>query len=695
MPLLRRFIEIQSDLRCEAISTHTPTETPVFKLDVVQSTHVDTPSFSVMTYNVCPISILLNDGSLQGSDQHLKSANHFKWKKRRDSFMKELKQYQPDILCLQEIQTWKDNGHWADLLLDLGYDYDVYCPSKPRPTLSYQSNGFNRNFYGQAIAWKKNKFRRVAYEPFFFDKAPQSHPTDITPFTGAMIQFSMLEYLYEPPPLQQTPLNKNQKESVIPECELEVDYFDDVYCDEDGFEDEENDLKLTSNDGDCISAACATYPFKVKNTYSMPRFAIFVVNTKFLDLKGFDYERLRMFYVLLSQLELFQAIHQPLFCKATKSIPSNFPHVICGDFGFSPSSLIYQKLLQKKIDPSLMAPFERSEKDAIQRAHRLGFNETPMPWFPSQTNTMSSSSRDGRYESPRNGFAKSSPHFSPLSFFPLDLVPSSFMGSMDVAPRNKLPLKLLMESIDELAYRFQFYSAYRGYEFLNECHEMEQKILTLRKKTNEKNIQREWAPIGSETHAWGNSSSTWGSEPTNAWSTSMHSSGGWGNNSSSAWGSEPTNDWSTSMPSNLGWGNSSSNNEIPFKPEPEKNLEKPIYPNESVDVDIDRLKRELKKIAIIDQMAEEDSYSGEPSFSCFMDSRLESSDFIFYSSIHSRSVEKKKLYSSDNESRFELFPTHILSMPNKAEVEKGIPNDVFPSDHICLVAKFNVHIKSK
>ncbi|KAI9139823.1 Endonuclease/exonuclease/phosphatase [Paraphysoderma sedebokerense] len=99
-----------------------------------------------------------------------------KWKLRKQNLLNELKAYDADICCLQELDQF---DYWGPEFEKMGYD-----------VLYHKKDGGQ---HGLGILWKRNRFNLIASEMIQLDNSPLTHPTPVYPITQNIALLAFLK----------------------------------------------------------------------------------------------------------------------------------------------------------------------------------------------------------------------------------------------------------------------------------------------------------------------------------------------------------------------------------------------------------------------------------------------------------------------------------------------------------------------
>ncbi|KAJ1547204.1 RNA exonuclease ngl2 [Nowakowskiella sp. JEL0078] len=133
--------------------------------------------FTVLSYNILAQCLVRRTLYPHSSKEALKG------KIRIPRVLNEILTLEPDIACLQELDCFESD--FVEKISAAGYDY-VYHKKNPEKI----DTG-----HGLGIFWKKDKFEKYEYFPFFFDKSELTNPTTLSPETGNICQILGLKII--------------------------------------------------------------------------------------------------------------------------------------------------------------------------------------------------------------------------------------------------------------------------------------------------------------------------------------------------------------------------------------------------------------------------------------------------------------------------------------------------------------------
>ncbi|KAI7869745.1 Endonuclease/exonuclease/phosphatase [Spinellus fusiger] len=128
-----------------------------------------TCTLSVMTYNILAQNLVKRE-------LFPYSGSMLKWKTRRRMVYEDIAQYQPDIMCLQEVDYYKEYYHEA--FDKLGYTTEFFKHPKKQ--------------HGCMIGYKSNIFERIFYNTLEYDQETLCSPMQ---FTGNIAQYMALQHI--------------------------------------------------------------------------------------------------------------------------------------------------------------------------------------------------------------------------------------------------------------------------------------------------------------------------------------------------------------------------------------------------------------------------------------------------------------------------------------------------------------------
>ncbi|KAI9284778.1 Endonuclease/exonuclease/phosphatase [Umbelopsis sp. AD052] len=137
----------------------------------VPNTRPSKLSFTLISYNILAQALIKRE-------LFPHSGNILKWKTRKAMILKELKEFNADILCLQEVDHVED--FYGDALLALGYSFE-FCK---HPT----------KLHGCLIAFKHSLFTKVKYDTVDYDTYPLCPPTQKTGNIAQLIALKAVDH---------------------------------------------------------------------------------------------------------------------------------------------------------------------------------------------------------------------------------------------------------------------------------------------------------------------------------------------------------------------------------------------------------------------------------------------------------------------------------------------------------------------
>lgn len=142
-------------------------------LRVPRSSPVDGTVLKIMTYNTLAQALV-------SRSQFPDSGAAVKWGVRSKVLLAEIAAYNPDILCLQEVDADKYPSFWTRGLASLGYQLEFFCPGDKK--------------HGVMIAYKKATFRcRLLKTVSFDDEHTENNPLSKTTNNVAGLVFLQFE----------------------------------------------------------------------------------------------------------------------------------------------------------------------------------------------------------------------------------------------------------------------------------------------------------------------------------------------------------------------------------------------------------------------------------------------------------------------------------------------------------------------